>query len=98
MGIFHTQYTVNIPRRHRSDLGIGCSYPDGECLHRAVMLNRNCPLETHEICTAESVKYLLCRGPHSGHILQAVIDQVLHVWPGGTSIVLNVINWMALGE
>ena len=72
-------------------------HPDGKRLHAVVPLNGNGSLEAHKLCATEPVKHILCGRPLPGLILQTVADQVLHVWPRGTPIVLYVIDWTALG-
>ena len=62
-----------------------------------VTLNRNGSLEAHKLCSTESVKHVLCGRSLPGLVLQTVADQVLHVWPWRTPVVLYVIDWTALG-
>ena len=57
-----------------------------------IALHLNGPPQADKLGGAESIKHLLGRGSIVGIVLEAVVDQVLHVWPWRKAIVLNVVN------
>lgn len=54
------------------------------------------PPQTDKLGAAEVVKDLLGRGPVLGTVLQALPNQLLHVRPRWTAVVLNVRYAVAL--
>ena len=52
--------------------------------------------QADKISGAEVVKDLLGSGSVLGAVLKALPDQLLHVWPRGTAIVLNVRDTVTL--
>lgn len=69
------------------------TYPSSEqALSVLIALNLNGSLQADELCGAESIEDLLCCGSIVGVILKTVVDQILHVGPRRTTIVLNVID------
>ena len=59
-------------------------------------MDGNDPPQADKISGAEVVKDLLGSGSVLGIVLKALPDQLLHVWPRGTAVVLNVRDTVTL--
>jgi hypothetical protein len=69
------------------------SYPcSKEAICVLIALHLNGPLQADKFGGAESIKDLLGRWSIVGTVLETVVDQILHVGPRRTAVVLNVID------
>ena len=82
----------------RQRAGMSPTYPESYCLHIAVIGHLNCPLEADELGSAESVEDLLGGGSLVRDVVEAVGDQVLHVRPRGTAVLLQSLDGPALAR
>ena len=73
------------------------AYPGSEqTLGVLIALNLNGSLQANKLCGAESIEHLLCCRSIVGVVLETVVDQILHVRPRRTTVVLNVIDGSSL--
>ena len=71
-------------------------YPDSNGLHVAVRRHLHSSLQTEELGNTQPVKHLLSAWSLVGQVVEAVGDEVLHVWPGGAAVLLDVSYGPAL--